>query len=468
MENGLKKNVLILSGKEIVKSGIEGLDVLLDGGFDPGSIVLLAGPPGSGKSIMAAQFIYKGAVNYGEAGLYVSFSEGKGDFFRNMAKLGMDFQLLEEEGKFRFIDAYNVFNRRSLDIVLSHMLDEITLLRVKRIAVDSVSAILGMMQREELKGFMAASIIGICKVNGITCMLIGDMSSRGASEELIDLSFMCDAVLRLETRMLENIVERFLTIEKARGRRILVSRAEYIITDNGVIVFSPNLNHLAERRLDGEVGIGQPDFDRLVLMGGVRRGSITLISGPGGVGKRVLLVEFVASGLVNGEKCLYITFNDVEAGVKDGFKNRGYDLRMFEGMLKILSIPPFMVTPGKVLLALKEALEFFRPKRVVVEGISEMKWLPEEEYRRLVSEMASLFKSYDVTVMMSSTEDILERRHADEFRVADNAIAIWSERRGEKVAKMVCALKMKGREYEGKIRSISYEGGVKVFDMHSY
>ncbi|MEM2046919.1 MAG: ATPase domain-containing protein, partial [Candidatus Jordarchaeales archaeon] len=73
-----------LKEEETVKSGVNGLDDLFGGGFDPGSVILLSGPPGSGKSVMSAQFIYNGAVKYGEAGLYVNFSESRGDFMRNM------------------------------------------------------------------------------------------------------------------------------------------------------------------------------------------------------------------------------------------------------------------------------------------------------------------------------------------------------------------------------------------------
>ncbi|MBS7288937.1 MAG: hypothetical protein KIH01_09445, partial [Candidatus Freyarchaeota archaeon] len=90
-----------LDEEKVVRTGINGLDEVLGGGFDAGSIILLAGPPGSGKSIAAAQFIYNGAAKYGEAGLYLNFNENRNDFLRNMARLGMDFQRLEEAGMFK-------------------------------------------------------------------------------------------------------------------------------------------------------------------------------------------------------------------------------------------------------------------------------------------------------------------------------------------------------------------------------
>lgn len=438
-----------LGEEKMVRSGIDGLDEVLGGGFDAGNIILLAGSPGSGKSVAAAQFIYNGAVKYGEAGLYLSFNESRSDFLRNMARLGMDFQRLEEEGMFRFIDACNVFNRRSLDLIFSHMLDELASLRVRRMVIDSVNAIVGMMDHGELRGFMATTIIGVCKVSGITCILIGNLSHQGWSNELVELSFMCDLVIRLEAKMLGDVVERFLVVEKAKGRRLPVARVEYVITDRGLSVFVPTMSPPAERKY-GYVRVKLPELDGGAMMREVKRGSITLISGESGLGKKYVLVEFAASGVLEGEKTLYVTFSDLSR-VKDAFERRGYSVRELEERgLRILSFNPSRITPGGVLLALKDALESFQPERVAVEDASNMKWLPGEEYRRLINEMAALFKSYGVTVMMSSACDAMKARETDEFRVADNVVAFWSEMKEGGFVRRACTLNVEDDGYGGK------------------
>ncbi|MEM3751177.1 MAG: ATPase domain-containing protein, partial [Candidatus Jordarchaeales archaeon] len=382
-----------LKEEETVKSGVNGLDDLFGGGFDPGSVILLSGPPGSGKSVMSAQFIYNGAVKYGEAGLYVNFSESRGDFMRNMARFRMDFNRLEEEGLFRFIDAYNVFNRRSLDLILSHVLDELASLRVRRMVLDSVNSVAAMMDKDELRGFIAATILGICKVNKVTCILISNQLKEVADVKLAELAFMCDTVINLEAKLIGDTVERFLIINKARGKNPIASRAEYIITDRGVEVFAPIVRLPAERgRLDGYVGIGHPEFDEKVLMGGVRRGTVTLISGPGGTGKRFLLVEFAASSVLRGEKTLYATFRDLRR-VEESFINRGYDVKELEKRgMRFVEFSPFRVTPGIILLTLKETLDDFQPSMAAVEEVASLKWLPREDYYRLINKMAALFK----------------------------------------------------------------------------
>jgi len=88
-------------------TGIPGLDELI-GGLPEGELVIIAGGPGTGKTIFSASFLYWGAVKYGEKGFYVSLAEDHETFIRNMKRIGYDFEKLEDRGLFRFIDALTV------------------------------------------------------------------------------------------------------------------------------------------------------------------------------------------------------------------------------------------------------------------------------------------------------------------------------------------------------------------------
>ena len=88
-----------------VPTGVEGLDELISGGFPKGRVILVLGGPGSGKTVLASQFLYKGISNYGENGIMVSLDEGKSHYYAEMLKFGWDFKKAEDEGKFGYIDA---------------------------------------------------------------------------------------------------------------------------------------------------------------------------------------------------------------------------------------------------------------------------------------------------------------------------------------------------------------------------
>ncbi len=453
----------------LVKTGIEGLDELLGGGFDEGSVILLAGPHGSGKTILAAQFIYNGVVKCNEVGIYISFSESKSDFFRNMLRLGMDFSRLEKEGKFRFIDALNVLDRRALDLVFSHILEELSAIDFKRMVVDSLTAIERIIDPGELRAFITATIIGICKINKITGLLIGDVIPESPNGVNSEVSFMADAVLVLEAQRLGEVTQRFLRVEKVRGRRTTYSKVEYVITDRGIVMHTP-VRSLAAVKLDGDVGIGVPDFDRKILMGGVKRGTITLISGPVGTGKKVILAEFAVSGVLNGERVLYVTYRDAVDEVRRFFSDLGHDVEELEKKgLRIVYIDPSRNTPGRNYLALKEAYEAHRPDRVVIDEISIMDWLPRGEYVRLLNDMISFFKSKGATVMMSASVDLTKGMDNEVAKVVDNVIAMWVERERGSMDRRICTLKMKGKAHDDKIRRIEYkEGGIEVKDLDIY
>ncbi len=93
------ENVVI----ERVKTGIPGLDELLEGGIPKGNVVLLTGPAGSGKTIFGLQFIVKGAELYGERGVYVSFEQNKKDIVEQAMLFGWDLEKLEQEGKIKIL-----------------------------------------------------------------------------------------------------------------------------------------------------------------------------------------------------------------------------------------------------------------------------------------------------------------------------------------------------------------------------
>jgi len=109
---------------ERVKSGIPGLDELIEGGFLKGDIILLAGGTGAGKTIFSAQFIYEGAVHYGEKGVYATFEEDKGTLVRNMLRFGFDMEKLEDEGSIKILDLESMKGKgvsANMDFILSEV-----------------------------------------------------------------------------------------------------------------------------------------------------------------------------------------------------------------------------------------------------------------------------------------------------------------------------------------------------------
>jgi len=123
----------------LVPSGMEGLDELVGGGLPRGGLIVLAGNPGTGKTISSAQFLYRGCVDYGERGVYASFAEDRETFYHNMKALGFDFERLEKEGRFCFLDLVTV-RGEAVSTAVELIVGKVAELGAKRLVVDSFSA----------------------------------------------------------------------------------------------------------------------------------------------------------------------------------------------------------------------------------------------------------------------------------------------------------------------------------------
>ncbi|HID18817.1 TPA: circadian clock KaiC-like protein, partial [Candidatus Bathyarchaeota archaeon] len=122
-----------------IPTGINGLDPIVDGGFPKGSLILLAGNPGTGKTIFSAQFLYHGVTEHGENGVYVSFAESRETFFSNMLDFGFEFEKLEEKGKFRLLDMVTM-REEGVSSLLEMILSEVRSIKAGRLVIDSFSA----------------------------------------------------------------------------------------------------------------------------------------------------------------------------------------------------------------------------------------------------------------------------------------------------------------------------------------
>jgi len=125
-----------MAKEERYPMGVSAFDNMIEGGFLPGHKVIVLGAPGTAKSTFCAQFLYNGVTKYDDHSIYVSTQEKKEDFYKNMARFGMDFQKLEDEKKFLYIEQ-GLVKKEFYDIV--KVLGEIHKVNAKRIVFDSLN-----------------------------------------------------------------------------------------------------------------------------------------------------------------------------------------------------------------------------------------------------------------------------------------------------------------------------------------
>jgi len=266
-----------------VPTGVSGLDELISGGFPRGSLIVLAGNPGTGKTIFSATFIYNGIVNYGERGIYVSFAENREAFLGNMLSLGLDFERLEEEGMFRFLDMVTA-REEAAPTVMETVLREVSGFGAKRLVIDSFSALAqAFKEAHEARIILHTILSRVTRLMGCTTILIVENPHEGERIGLGIEEFVADGIIMLRRTRMDGRLLRDLEILKMRGTPTPENQAVFTLKD-GFKVFPPfkpkpiEKPHRFEPQPDTEeyFSTGSPSLDEM-LGGGYPRGSAVLI-----------------------------------------------------------------------------------------------------------------------------------------------------------------------------------------------
>jgi KaiC/GvpD/RAD55 family RecA-like ATPase len=269
----ISKNLVI----QRASSGDAELDSFLSGGFPRGSLILVSGNPGTGKTTLTAAFLYEGAKELGENGIYVSFSESKRSFYENMAAMGLDFESLEKEGHFRFLEMFSA-TKEGMSEIAKFILEEIKRFDAKRLVIDSYSVMAQALGdhyegRQVLHTFFSRIMRNMsCTTLVIGEQPTGDYRIGDASEE-----FVADGVLNLKLT-----IPRELEIRKMRGTRLKTRKVLYTL-EGGFNVVTTTLRHaeVAKRWQpvpdpEGRLSSGSKDLDA-ILGGGFPMGTYAVL-----------------------------------------------------------------------------------------------------------------------------------------------------------------------------------------------
>jgi len=267
-----------------VPTGINGLDEIISGGLPKGGIVILAGNPGTGKTIFSACFLYYGAVNYGEKGVYVSFAESRETFLKNMLSLGLDFEGLEKRGEFRFLDLVTA-REEATPAIIETILREISEFGAKRLVIDSFSAMAqAFKDTHEARVTLHTIISRVTRLLGCTIILVVEVPYGENKMGLGIEEFVADGIIRLSKSELEGgRIFREVEILKMRGTLIQENHSVFTLKD-GFKALPPFEAKIAAKpsrfgpRPDADecFSTGSQDLDRM-LGGGYQKGSTALI-----------------------------------------------------------------------------------------------------------------------------------------------------------------------------------------------
>lgn len=218
-----------------IATGIPGLDEMIEGGFKQSNTILVTGGCGSGKTTLAMQFLYSGALT-GEPGVYVTFEEEPDQIRENMMRYGWDISKLEAEKKLKIMriepqDIMHIIKQEYGGIV-----DAINDLKAKRVVIDSLTSIETMIEGEFEKRQGVLKLIRFLQKSKCTTLMIAESeqdptkySRHGIMEFVVDGVIVLYNIRRGKSRI------RALEILKMRGTNQMTNLVPYVI-DKGIIL----------------------------------------------------------------------------------------------------------------------------------------------------------------------------------------------------------------------------------------
>lgn len=453
-----------------VPSGIAGLDEIVRGGFLQGQSYLVRGGPGTGKTTLAAHFARAG-VEAGERVLWLALSEPAFAVKRNALAMGLDLEtvtfldLAPGPELFREQKSYEVFTPSEVELApLSRTIQEaVESARPARVVVDSVSQL--QFLTPDLFHFhrQIVSLLRFLTGAGATVLLTSEASARAPDEEV---QFLVDGVIELEAQGLD----RRLQVRKWRGAPFRPGWHSYDLTGAGMSVY-PKLDPKGRKR---EFALeffpsGIPALDEL-LQGGLTRGTVTLISGPSGVGKTTLGLQFMKEAASRGERSVVFHFEEAERTIIGRAESINIPIgRMIEeGNLRLERIEPLQLSSEQFAFMVREEVEERGAMMVMIDSVAGYRLsLRGGDVASSLHELTQYLGNMGVTTLVvAEVEKItgdFQITEAGISYLADNVIFLRYFEANGQIRKAIGVMKKRLSDFEKSLRELEItKYGIKV------
>jgi len=453
-----------------VGSGVPGLDEILGGGFLPEHTCLVRGGPGTGKTTLALHFLAAGAAA-GEPVLYVSLEEREDRLRTHAARCGIELHaahfldLSPTSEYFRAVETYDIFSAAEVERtpLTQRIVQEVERLRPQRVVVDPMTQFRYLTRDLFQFRRQVLSFLYFLTSAGATVLFTSESSPEAPDD---DLQFLSDAIILLE----HGPAGRFLSVTKMRGSGYRAGRHGLRLDERGLAVF-PRLipaEHGVEFTRD-MLPSGIAELDQM-LHGGLERGTVTIITGPSGVGKSTLAMHFVASATSRGQRCVIYSFEEEPGIVLERGRTLGLPVEQAveSGTLQILLVEPLRYLAEEFAAMVRQAVERDGARLVMLDSVSGYRLaLGGEDLLEHLHALAKYLSRMGVSVLLvNETERITGEFQATEAGLsylADNLIFLrYVEMHGE-LRRAVGVLKKRLGPCEHALREFSIGNtGIRV------
>jgi circadian clock protein KaiC len=391
-------------------TGIQGLDEITGGGLPRGRPTLVCGGAGCGKTLFASEFLVRGAAQFDEPGVFVSFEETDAELKANVKSLGFDLAGLVRRKKILLEHVYierseihetGEYDLEGLFVRLNYAIDSIG---AKRVVLDTLEALFASLPNEAILRAELRRLFRWLKEKGVTAIITAERGSGQLTRHGLE-EYVSDCVIVLDHRVHDQIATRHLRVVKYRGALHGTNEFPFLIGDEGFSVLpitSLGLNHKVSNE---RVSTGIPRLDAMLGGKGFYRGSSILITGTPGTGKSIVSACFAQAAALRGERVLYFSFEESPNQTIRNMRSIGLDLEPLvkSGLLRFHAARPTLCGLEMHLATMFKEIAAFHPQVVIVDPITSLIDAgTDSETKAMVTRLIDYLKAGQVTSLFTS------------------------------------------------------------------
>lgn len=460
------------------RTGIPGFDEITRGGVPKGRPTLICGSAGAGKTLFAIEFLVRGATQFNEPGVFISFEETDEELATNVASLNFDLNELVAEKKlaldYVFIERSEIeetgeYDLEGLFLRLDHA---ITSIGAKRIVLDTLEALFSSLPNEAIIRAELRRLFRWLKEKGVTAVITcergnGTLTRYGLEE------YVADCVILLDNRVQNQISTRRMRIVKYRGTSHGTNEYPFFIDEKGFSVLPITSLGLIHKAPTERVSSGVQRLDNMLSGEGFYRGSSILISGTAGTGKSTLAAHFVEAACLRGERAIFLAFEESQDQIIRNMRSVGIDLERFvkKGLLKFQNARPATWGLEIHLAIIHKAIADFNPKVVVIDPITNFLAVGDSvETKSMLTRLIDFLKVREITGMftsLTSSRNEIEDSEVGVSSLMDAWLLVKNiESNGER-NRGLYILKARGIAHSNQVREfVLTEHGIELLDTY--
>lgn len=454
--------------RAVLNTGNAALDTVLGGGIVRNSLVIVTGPPGAGKTILAQQISFVAA----KAGLRVIYFTNVSEPHAKLVEHISSFAFFQPDLIGDRIQIYNITSQirdKGFRETLAFIVDTVRSEKADLVIIDSFRGLKHVLDVNVLDRSATFDVAAQLAILGCTAILVGEYTPL---EIQTDPEFaVADGIIDLRHAM-EGVQERrTLRIIKLRGVSYLSGEHSFAINRSGICVF-PRQEALfrapAYRATEERVSTGIAGLDQM-MHGGPIRASSTLIAGAAGTGKTVLSLHFLAAGAAQGDRGLMVTFqeNPEQLAARAAHFGLRDQLGFHQQRTEVLFLSPVELDLDAAAAAIREAVEARQIQRVVIDSVAELEYAVRdpERFDDFLASLVGFFRGHNVTTLMTRE---LTQLFGSQVSIAsrglsyivDNIVLLrYVELRGE-IQRALAVLKIRGSDHDKSLRELLIAEGL--------